>query len=142
MIAKRVRRRSLSYWLVGLGLTVVFSLLHGHDWRGNIHLHTVAEALATFLAATVGAMALVRYYSKKNSKFLFIGIGFLGTGFLDGYHTVVTSAFFKPYMPSDLPSLIPWSWVASRQFLSILLFLSWLAWRREQRLGEAGRISE
>ena len=38
----------------------------------------------------VGATALVRFYSKKDNTFLFIGAGFLGTAFLDGYHTVVT----------------------------------------------------
>ena len=87
-------------------------------------------------------MALLRFYTKKNNTFLLIGTRFLGTALLDGYHAVVTSAFFAPYLPSDLPSLIPWSWVASRLFLSVLLCLSWLAWTREQRLGEAGRVSE
>jgi hypothetical protein len=135
-------RRIVTYAAVGLGLTLGFALLHGHSWRGSAHLHTVMEAVATLLALLVAAMALVRFYSKKDGTFLLIGTGFLGTAFLDGYHTVVTSAFFRPYMPSDLPSLIPWSWVASRQFLAILMVLSWLAWRREQRLGEAGRVGE
>ena len=66
----------------------------------------------------------------------------MGTGFLDGFHTVVTSAYFKPMMPSDLPHLIPWSWFASRQFLSVLMALSWIAWLREEKLGEAGRMPE
>jgi len=100
------------------------------------------EAVATLLAALVGAMALVRYYSRPESLFLFIGAGFLGTAFLDGFHAIVTSAYFKPLMPSDLPSLLPWSWVASRQFLSILMVLSWIAWMREDRLGAVGRIPE
>jgi len=38
-------------------------------------------------------------------------------------HPLLSSLF----MPTDLPHLIPWSWVASRQFLSVFLFLSWLA---------------
>ena len=131
-----------AYWLTGLGLTVVFTVLHGHQWPGSVGLHTLMETLATLLAAIVGAMALVRFYSKKDNTFLLIGAGFLGTGFLDGYHAVVTSEFFRPFMPSDLPSLIPWSWVASRQFLAILMFLSWFAWLREQRLGQKGKVAE
>ncbi len=95
------------------------------EWRGAAQLHTLMEVIATLLAVVVGAMALVRFYSKKDDTFLFIGTGFLGTAFLDGYHTVVTSDFFRPFMPSDLPSLIPWSWVASRQFLSVMLFMGW-----------------
>ena len=136
------RGRMAAYWLTGLALTVVFAVLHGHQWRGGVGLHTLMETLATLLAAIVGAMALVRFYSKKDNTFLFIGAGFLGTAFLDGYHAVVTSEFFRPFMPSDLSSLIPWSWVASRQFLAILMFLSWFAWLREQRLGPEGKVSE
>ena len=85
---------------------------------------------------------MVRFYTKKNNTFLFIGTGFLGTGLLDGYHAVVTSTFFASNFPSAPSSLIPWSWIASRLFLSVLLWLSWLAWRREDRLGASGKIGE
>lgn len=99
---------------IGLGLTLGYAFLRGASWHGSATLHTVMEAVATLLALTVGVMALVRYYSKKNNSFLFIGTGFLGTALLDGYHAVVTSVAFKPFMPTDLPHLIPWGWVASR----------------------------
>jgi len=45
-------------------------------------------------------------------------MGFFGAGLLDGYHALVTSEFFSAYLPSGLPSLIPWSWIASRVFMS------------------------
>ena len=131
-----------TFWIVGLGLMLGYAAMRGSIWTGGAQLHTVMEAVATLLALIVGAMALVRFYAKENNTFLFIGTGFLGTAFLDGYHAIVTSAFFKPFMPSDLPALIPWSWVASRQFLSIFMILSILAWLREQKLGESGRIRE
>lgn len=136
------RHRAITYWVVGLGLTLTYAVTRGSAWVGSVQLHTLMETVATLLAAIVGAMALVRFYTRKDTTFLLIGVGFLGTAFLDGFHAVVTSTAFRPYMPSELPSLIPWSWVASRQFLSILMFLSWLAWWREDRLGEKGRISE
>ena len=53
----------------------------------------------------------------------------MGTAFLDGYHALVTSSWFKVYLPSDLPALIPWSWVASRLFLSVVLYLSYIIWK-------------
>jgi len=140
------RNRAAKYWTLGLGLTA--ALLAGHlvpslgDWQGSAELHTLMEAVATLLAVLVGIMALTRYYSKKETIFLFVGAGFLGTGFLDGYHAVVTSVHFWPFMPSDNQSLLPWSWVASRQFLSMLLFFSWLVWLREQKAGARGVISE
>ncbi len=29
------RRRMASYWLTGLGLIMVFTIFHGHEWRGG-----------------------------------------------------------------------------------------------------------
>ena len=104
--------------------------------------HTLLESLATLLALIVGVLALIRFYSRKTNTFLFIGSAFLGTAFLDGYHTIVTSVPVASMLPSTLPSLIPWSWVASRMLLSFLLFASWVAWRREAVHGAKGRISE
>ena len=100
------------------------------------------EVAATLLALNAGVLALVRFYSQNDNTFLFIGSGFLGTGFLDGYHAVVTSSHFARRFPSVPPSLIPWSWLASRLFLAAALCLSWVFWKREQRLGERGRIGE
>lgn len=136
------RTRAVTYIMLAVALFVGFVLLRDSAWQGTKELHTLMEVVATFLALFVGVMALVRFYSKKNNTFLLIGAGFLGTGFLDGYHAVVTSSFFAHLFPSGLSSLIPWSWVASRTFLSLLMWLSWLAWRREVRLGEAGKIGE
>ena len=53
------------------------------------------EIAATILALIVGVMALVRFYSKKNSTILFVGAGFLGTAMLDGYHAVVRAMTSK-----------------------------------------------
>lgn len=134
--------RTASYILLGALLFVGFFLLREVPWEGSQQLHTLMELLATFLAIMVGVLALVRFYTKKNNTFLFIGAAFIGTALLDGYHTIVTSSFFDTFFPSPSPSLIPWSWNASRTYLSIGMFLSWAAWRREVVLGEKGRFSE
>ena len=136
------KRRIAIYCAAGILLTVGSVFLRGSSWQGSVDLHTHMETAATILALMVGVIALVRFYAKKNNTFLFIGAAFLGTGFLDGYHALVTSDYFETYLPSDLPSLIPWSWVASRLFLAFLMYLSWFAWTCEHRLGEAGRINE
>jgi diguanylate cyclase (GGDEF)-like protein/PAS domain S-box-containing protein len=109
--------------------------LRDSTWQGNVELHTLMELAATLLAMNVGVLALVRFYSQKDNTFLFIGSGFLGTGLLDAYHTVVTSSYFGTYFPSAPVSLIPWSWLASRLFLSIACVLSWYFWKREKTLG-------
>lgn len=138
----RFKQRIGIYLGTILVLLVWFFIMRDSTWVGNKQLHTLMELLATVLAAFVGTLALIRYYTKKNNTFLFIGTGFIGTAFLDGYHTIVTSTFFDALFPSVPSALIPWSWNASRYFLAILMFISWWAWRREDRLGENGRISE
>ncbi len=133
--------RVLSYYLLGL-LAISYWFLRGSDWRGSEQLHTIMECMATMLAFVVGSMALVRFYSKKNNTFLIIGAGFIGTACLDGYHALVTSIWFKLYLPTDLPALSPWSWLAPRLFLSLLLWISYIAWKREQKLGAKGVVKE
>ncbi len=135
-------RRIKEYVFLAVVLIVLYIMMLDSEWIGSVQLHSFMEGMATLLALIIGSMALVRYYTLKETVFLFIGAGFLGTAFLDGYHTFVTSAYFRPMMPSDLPSLIPWSWIASRMFLSIFMVLSWLAWVREERLGNTERINE
>ncbi len=109
-------------------------------WIGNTQIHTLTEAVGSSLALLVGPLALVRYYSRRSNAYLFLATAFLGTGVLDGYHAVVTSSFFAELFPSPAPSLIPWSWNASRIYLALLLALGYWGWRREDRMGAAGAI--
>jgi signal transduction histidine kinase/CheY-like chemotaxis protein/HPt (histidine-containing phosphotransfer) domain-containing protein len=113
-------------------LLLVFGLLRGSTWQSDAQFHTVVEVTATLLAVTVGVVALMRYYSRRESVMLYMGTAFLGTALLDGYHAVVTSTYFSQAFPSHLGSLIPWSWLSSRLFLSVFLFLGWAIWRRGQ----------
>ena len=138
----QVRNRTLIYLSLFIGLLMGFFLLRGFTWQGSTQLHTLMETAASLLAFMVGAIAMARFYAKKNNTFLFIGTAFVGTGLLDGYHAVVTSSFFANSFPSAPASLIPWSWIASRQFLSVLLAVSWLAWFVEKRKEGAGTIGE
>lgn len=142
-IPRRDQRKELTFVVLAAVLLVAFAALENLTWpHGNIHLHTLMETAATLLALIVAAVALVRYYAKRHYTILLLGVGFLGTGLLDGYHGLVTSEPVLPYFPSDNYSLAPWSWNASRIFFAALMFLSWLAQRREQKLGEAGQLGE
>lgn len=136
------QKRVTSYIVLAAVLLGGYFFLSGATWKGGDRFHTTLETIASFLALTVGIVSLVRFYSKKNNTFLFIGTAFLGTGLLDAYHAVVTAPFFLATFPTIPPSLIRWSWIASRIFLSALLFLSWWAWRKEEKEGERGQFSE
>jgi PAS domain S-box-containing protein len=132
--------RITAYLFVGIALTLSYVTLRGVVWSGESQIHMLMETVAATLAAIIGVIALVRFYSKKNNTILFIGAGFLGTAFLDAYHTILTANYFVDLTPSDLPSLISWSGIASRQLLATMLFLSWLAWLYEQRSGSKGEF--
>ena len=123
----RARSRLGIYFGGAAGLVILFVLLRGSDWQGSATLHTIMEAVATLLAMFVGILALVRYYSQKNTTILLIGLGFLGAAFLDGYHAVITAWISKDLFPPELSNLTAWSWLASRLYLSLILFRSVIA---------------
>src|SRR5210317_2075088 len=99
--------RRIAAFTAGLGLSLLYFIISDNQWPSNSEFHTIMEMSATVLALFIGILALVNYYSKKEGTILFIGTGFLGTAFLDGFHGIVTSEFFIPYMPSENTSLIP-----------------------------------
>ena len=135
-------RRIKIYIALSLILAAGALLLPRSAWSSSSEIHSDMEVAATVLALVTGGLALIRFYSRKDSTFLFLGTGFLGTAVLDGYHALVTLDTIAHLLPSTLDSLIPWSWMASRTFLSVLLCLSWILRRREQRLGTAEAIDE
>ncbi len=121
-----MKKKVFFYIVTAILPILLYPLLRGFEWQGSTTLHTVMETVATLLALFVGTLSLIHYYTnKKDQLYLFIGTGFFGTAFLDGYHTVVTSAFFFDIFPSVPESLIPWSWIASRLFLSVFFFWSY-----------------
>ncbi|HZU44996.1 MAG TPA: MASE3 domain-containing protein, partial [Terriglobales bacterium] len=137
-----VRQRRIIYAAVFAAAVMLFVVARNSPWHGTNQGHTVTEVATMLVAALVGFLALVRFYSKKLNTALFLGTGFLGAALLDGYHALVSSSAFKEFFPSPPPSLIPWSGFASRLFLAVLLWLSWVFWKREERLGPAGTVKE
>jgi signal transduction histidine kinase/DNA-binding response OmpR family regulator len=127
--ADLTRRRAFQYILLTGAVFLGVYPAHRAAWRGTAELHTLFETISALLALMVGALALVRYYAKKNSSFLLLGTCFLGAGVLDAYHTLITSSFFAGYTRSALSSLIPWSGIASRVFMSLLMCAILFAWK-------------
>jgi hypothetical protein len=133
--------KQIQYLLLSFILIVGFVLLRTIPWTGTSAIHTIMETIATVLACMVGIMALARFYARRNTLFLLIGAAFIGTGLLDAYHAVVTSSIFIVYFPSPPVSLIPWSWVASRFFLSVMMFLAWGVCRHEKTSLQMNSVS-
>jgi hypothetical protein len=137
----RGREHAILYAALFAILTLGSLFLRGNVvYESGYTAHSVMESIATVLAFIVGALALVRYYSRKQITFLLIGCGFLGAALLDLNHALRTGAAYLDalvqYRDANPESVFLWSWTAERTFLSLFLFGSLLAWRQEVR--EAG----
>ena len=116
-----VRRRVAAYAAVVVACLALTPWLRATSWVGGIRLHDIQESVAVTLALGVATIALVRFYSRKTNSFLLLGAAFVGTALLDAYHAVATSASVQG-SNSALRSTSPWSWLASRLFLALLLW--------------------
>ncbi len=106
------------------GLALALGLVRV-DWAGNRQLHTLHETVSVVLAFGVGAIALVRFHSRRSDTFLLLGAAFVGTACLDAYHALATSALVAERFPgSHLAAAGPWSWLAGRIFLAVFLWVN------------------
>ncbi|GMV08080.1 MAG: hypothetical protein AMXMBFR53_43550 [Gemmatimonadota bacterium] len=136
------RERVIIFWILLLVLVGGSLLIRNTPVRSTPSMHTLLESIATVLAFIVGALALVRFYSRKQGTFLLIGTGFLGAGLLDLNHALLTSDFFLVKEGRAAEDLFAWSWTSERVFLSLFLFVSLLAWRQELKEGEGEVVHE
>lgn len=138
----KINCRIGNYFFLFFFLCIFYLFATNFQWQGSEKLHTVIEIFSTGIAFAVGILALRLYNRNKDYTLLIIGAGFVGTACLDGYHALVTSAPFKHLLPSELALLIPWSWLASRLFLSVVLFSSWWAWRSQKLTGISAQLKK
>jgi PAS domain S-box-containing protein len=136
------RERIAVLWVLLLLMVGGSLLVRGTPWRSSSTAHTLMESVATVMAAIVGALALVRFYSRKQATFLFIGTGFLGAALLNLNQVLLTSDYFLVKEGLEAEDLFAWSWTAERVFLSLFLFVSLLAWRQEIKEGAGEAVHE
>jgi PAS domain S-box-containing protein len=133
----RAPERSTVYWIILVVLVLGAYFMQRLDITNESSRHTIWEFISTTLAFVVGALALVRFYSKKQATFLFIGTGFLGAGVLEAYHAVMTSGLIGDgsFVEQD-SARVAFSWLAARLFLSLYLFASAIMLRRGESFEE------
>jgi len=135
----RGRMRAAIYVAVSVALVAAFFIARGFADLEFANFDALSTTAAGF-ALIVGVTTLIRYHTRPNNTQLFIGVAFVGTGVFDAYHAFLSSGYFVQWFPSAPAELAAWSWTTSRLFLSVLLLASLAASRREEKLGEAGRI--
>ncbi len=125
-------RSAAIYWLLLAILFLGFNIFRRFPLDDNQARHVIWEFISTTMALIVASLSLVRYYSKKQPTFLFIGTGFLGTGLLNGYHAVMTSTLIGGVTTGvQAADGAAWTWTAARLFLSLFLFGSVFLWSYE-----------
>ena len=125
-------RSAAIYWLLLAILFLGFNIFRRFPLDDNQARHVIWEFISTTMALIVASLSLVRYYSKKQPTFLFIGTGFLGTGLLNGYHAVMTSTLIGGVTTGvQTADGAAWTWTAARLFLSLFLFGSVFLWSYE-----------
>ena len=136
------QERATVYWILLAVLFMGASLFRRFPLADDEGRHVIWEFVSTTLALMVGSLSLVRYYSKKQDTFLFIGTGFLGAGVLNGYHAVMTSVLVGGGATGlQTADSAAWTWTASRLFLSLFLFATVFLWSKEEGFQE-DRINE
>ncbi len=129
---KAVGRSPAVFWFLIAVLFAASTVFRRFPVSDNEARHVIWEFISTTLALVVGSLSLVRFYSKKQETFLFIGTGFLGAGLLNAYHAVTTSVItLGGGASADVPDRAAWTWIASRLFLSLFLFASIFLWSHE-----------
>ena len=119
-----------------------YTLETTNAFSGSQWAHLITESVSTIIAFCIGVLALTRYYASKHTTILLLGVGFIGSGLLDGFHSLASSNALYELFPSPPQALIPWSWNASRTFLALLLFFSLIARSYEKKHGETKPISD
>lgn len=141
-------KTSPSVWRIPLLLAILITLSPLNIIFNNVNtpsllvFHSFLEVIATFLALFISILTLVRYYSKKDDTILFIGFGFLGTSLLEAFHGIVSHSSLTAASPEDISFQFPWSWLASRYFLSFFLLFSFLAWRFKGKVFQSESTKE
>lgn len=118
-----------------IALFLIFAYLSGNlSWLSDFNLFI--NLIGGLLAAFIGTLALVRFYTKKNRlNYLFLGLGFLAISVVEIVQVLVVITAFRDLFSIDTTQAFPISEVLSRVFLSLILFLSWL-FRREEEKGK------
>jgi PAS domain S-box-containing protein len=111
--------------LIGVvGVLLAAGLLIPPDGLSNPAWHLTIEVGSVVLAAVLGALALARFYARRQRIFVFIGTGFLATGVLDAVHAFVSSDLLGGSGLAVSADVAAWTWLQARVFLSLFLSLS------------------
>lgn len=124
-VSAEVASRPRGAVLVGVAAALVaVSLGIPPDGLSHPAWHLTVEVASVVLAGVLGALALVRFYARRQRIFVYIGTGFLATGVLDAVHAFLSSELLSGSGLAVSTEVSAWTWLQARVFLSLFLALS------------------
>lgn len=119
-------RQFIGYLLLGAAIGVIFPLAAFNAPPAlalrSGHEHSLLDLGIALSACFCSLQALVRYQSRPQALFLWLGAGFLASGLLDGVHAMLSLEFLG--MGAGVDRAGELAWVASSLVLSIYLLLA------------------
>lgn len=126
--------RSLFYLNIEIFLVVLFLyVFNNNTYIGNYTLYVNTQIVASILAFIAGIMALIKYYTRYKSKYIFIGFGLLGASLMEIFHTSLNSASLYTHF---------WKWNPSLVYLAIFVVVSYIVWYIEVVVRQSNRIKK
>ncbi|MCA9926403.1 MAG: GAF domain-containing protein, partial [Anaerolineales bacterium] len=128
----QLRKKVLTVGMIVILLIVGRLLLSFVTWQGSPAIQAAIESFSAGLAFFSGLLALIRFYTKENRVYLFVGVGLLLTAVLDALYALFNTVWIEAIAAS--PSLL---WQIglnlSPLVFAVLVTMSWLVWWREMR---------
>ena len=116
--------RERTYYVVALALLILAVVVQRGGSQGGVPQHTLSEVGSYVLAGVAGVIGLLAYFSSRDVRSLVLGCALIGSGFLEGLHTLITAAPFIQDVPSWFEPYVVWSDLASRFYLGAGLLLA------------------
>jgi signal transduction histidine kinase len=112
--------RAVFYLAIEVILIAVFLFIYNkNSFIGNTSLYLNSQIVSVVFAFVAGILALIKYYTRKKSKYIFIGVGLLGASFIDIFFTTLNNtALYREY----------WRWDPSIAYFSIFALTSYIIW--------------
>lgn len=128
----QVKRKEI-FILFSIIVFLIFGYVAGSlRWAEDFQL--ILDLLAGILAFFIGTLALVRFYTKKNSfNYLLLGLGFVSVAVIDVFQILFALNLFSDLFLTNSSGVFPNTVVLSRFFLSLIFFFSWIVMREEYR---------
>ncbi len=123
------------FMLVAASSVFAFAAVSLVPWQTTLLFDTAIAAAASTAAMAAAALALARHFSADDRATLLIGLGLLGAGLLHAVYALVAVSGFDSRGSLDAVTFMDWTGFASRFWLSLFLYGSWLVTRHTEALG-------